>query len=103
MTIDERKVNILKQFENIKEPYKSIVEGQINELIYCEERIAHVKYKPFIAKNGSGVTRPTAAARQYKELSQVRDSIIRNLIKIVEKHSEEDEDVFEQWLASQDY
>ena len=103
MTLEERRANILKQFTDIAEPYLSIVEGQVQELIFCEERISQVKNKPFIARNGAGITRPTAAAKQYKELSQVRDSIIRNLIKIVEKHSTQERDAFEEWLAEQKY
>ena len=53
--------------------------------------------------NGKGETRTTAQGKQYKEFSQIRDSIIRNLVKIVEKHSTKEKGAFEEWLEKQEF
>lgn len=98
-----REEELLKLYENIEEPYKTIVESQIHELLFTEKRLEALKGKPFYMMNGKGETRTTATGKQYKEFSQIRDSIIRNLVKIFEKHSKQEKGAFEQWLEKQNF
>lgn len=90
-------------FEKVEKPYRLVIDSQIEELIYTEERLKELKRLPFLMVNGKGESRPTANAKQYKEFSQIRDSIIRNLVKIIEKHSEKEKGAFEEWLAKQNF
>lgn len=99
----DREQELLKLFDSIEEPYKTIVQSQVHELIYTERRLNELKRKPFYLVNGKGETRTTATGKQYKEFSQIRDSIIRNLVKIVEKHSVKEKGAFEQWLEKQEF
>lgn len=98
-----RREELLALADGIAEPFKTIVQSQINELLFVEERLEDLKGKPFHLVNRKGETRTTATGKQYKEFSQIRDSIIRNLVKIVEKHSEQEKGAFEQWLETQQF
>lgn len=98
-----RQEELLELFEKVEKPYRLVIESQIKELLYTEERLKALKKLPFLMVNGKGESRPTANAKQYKEFSQIRDSIIRNLVKIIEKHSEKEKGAFEEWLAKQDF
>ena len=98
-----REEELLNLFENIEEPYKTIIASQIHELSFTEKRLEELKKKPFYMMNGKGETRTTAQGKQYKEFSQIRDSIIRNLVTIVEKHSTKEKGAFEEWLEKQEF
>lgn len=98
-----REQELLELVEKIEEPYKKLVASQVHELIFTEKRLEELKKKPFYLKNGKGETRTTATGKQYKEFSQIRDSIIRNLVKVIEKHSEKEKGAFEEWLQKQEF
>ncbi len=99
----ERETELKAIIDDIEPPYNIIVEKQIEELLYIECRLAALKGRKFVLKNGKGESRITAAGKQYKEFSQIRDGIIRNLVKVIEKHTKKKQNEFTQWLAKQNF
>lgn len=100
MTRDEELKAIV---EDIEPPYNVIVAKQIEELLYIETCLQELKSKKFVLKNKKGESRITAAGKQYKEFSQIRDSNIRNLVKVIERHTKEKKNEFALWLAKQNF
>lgn len=89
--------------EDIEPPYNVIAEKQIEELLYIEARLQKLKSKKFVLHNKKGESRITAAGKQYKEFSQIRDSIIRNLVKVIERHTKQKKNEFAKWLEKQNF
>ena len=67
----EREIELKAIIDDIEPPYNIIVEKQIEELLYIECRLAALKGRKFVMKNGKGESRITAAGKQYKEFSFV--------------------------------
>ena len=94
-----RKEELLKIFENV-EGAKDIVLPMIDDVIFLENQLFVLRELPFIRINPKNPAqqKPTAAAKQYKELLQQYNNCIKILCGILRKDTPEEESPLRQFM-----
>lgn len=87
-----RKEELLKIFEQVEDT-KDIILPMIEDVVFLEEQLAALRKLPFIRINPKDTSqqKPTAAAKQYKELLQQYNNCIKILTGIIRKDTPEEE------------
>lgn len=87
-----RKEELLKIFEQVEDT-KDIILPMIEDVVFLEEQLAALRKLPFIRVNPKDASqqKPTAAAKQYKELLQQYNNCIKILTGIIRKDTPEEE------------
>ena len=82
-----RKSQIKQILSGCDENERDLVEKLIDEMIFLEDKMNELKVLPFISINprNNKIMKQTAAAKQYKELSQNYANIIRVLLSVIRK------------------
>lgn len=86
-----RKEELLKACEKLEESKKTIVIPLIDDVVFIEKQLSQLKKLPFIKihpKNPE-LQKPTAAAKQYKELLQQYNNCIKILCSQFNKSGDE--------------
>lgn len=87
-----RKEELLKLFDQIEDT-KGIIMPLIDDVVFLEERLKELRKLPFIKVNPKNPAqqKPTAAAKQYKELLQQYNNCIKILTGILRKDTPEED------------
>ena len=87
-----RKQELLKVFEGIEDT-KQIIEPMIDDVVFLEDQLQHLRKLPFLRVNPSDPSqqKATPAAKQYKELLQQYNNCVKILTGILRKDAPEEE------------
>lgn len=87
-----RKNELLKIFDQIEDT-KGIILPMIDDVVFLEGQLQDLRKLPFIKVHPDfpDIQKPTAAAKQYKELLQQYNNCIKILTGILRKDAPEDE------------
>ena len=87
-----RKEELLKLFDQVEDT-KGIILPLIDDVVFLEERLKELRKLPFIKVNPKNPAqqKPTAAAKQYKELLQQYNNCIKILTGILRKDTPEED------------
>lgn len=96
-----RKEELLKTFEQIEDT-KGIILPMIDDVVFLEEQLQELRKLPFMKVNPKNPAqqKPTAAAKQYKELLQQYNNCIKILTGILRKDAPEEESPLRAFLNS---
>ncbi len=92
MTKNERKQELLQIFEQVEDT-KGLIVPMIDDVVFLEAQLEELRKLPFIKVHPDypDIQKPTAAAKQYKELLQQYNNCIKILASVIRKDSPEDE------------
>lgn len=78
----DRKTQIFEYLKKIRPDDVDILSPLISEMVFLEERIEDLKKFPFIEEHpsGNGKTRSTDAYKQYKELLQQYNNVVKTIV-----------------------
>lgn len=81
-----RKEDLFELLNKMDEEKRVVVEKILEEMVFLEEQLEELKKYPFIKVHPENPTiqKPTVAAKQYKELSQVYSVKVKILLGVVE-------------------
>ena len=96
-----RKEELLKIFDQI-EGTKDVILPMIDDVIFLEGQLKHLRTLPFlrINPNDPSQQKPTAAAKQYKELLQQYNNCIKILAGVLRKDAPEEDSPLRMFLES---
>ena len=94
-----RKQELLKIFEEVEDT-KGIIIPMIDDVVFLEEQLKELRKLPFIKVHPEypDIQKPTAAAKQYKELLQQYNNCIKILTGIVRKDAPEEDSPLRAYL-----
>jgi len=96
-----RKEELLKVFDQVEET-KEIILPMIDDVVFLEDQLRDLRKLPFIKVHPEypDIQKPTAAAKQYKELLQQYNNCIKILAWILRKDAAEEESPLRAFLES---
>lgn len=96
-----RKEELLKIFDQV-EDQKGIILPMIDDVVFLESQLEGLRKLPFIKVHPDfpDIQKPTAAAKQYKELLQQYNNCIKILTGILRKDSAEEESPLRAFIES---
>ena len=97
----DRKQELLNIFATAEDT-KGIIIPMIDDVVFIEQQLQDLRKLPFIKvhPNFPEIQKPTAAAKQYKELLQQYNNCIKILIGIVRKDAPEEVSPLRAYLES---
>ena len=96
-----RKEELLKVFDGI-EGTKDVILPMIDDVVFLEGQLQRLRTLPFLRVNPKDPSqqKPTAAAKQYKELLQQYNNCIKILAGVLRKDAAEEESPLRTFLES---
>lgn len=96
-----RKEELLKVFDGI-EGTKDVILPMIDDVVFLENQLQRLRTLPFLRVNPKDPSqqKPTAAAKQYKELLQQYNNCIKILAGVLRKDAAEEESPLRTFLES---
>ena len=96
-----RKEELLKIFDQIEDT-KGIILPMIDDVVFLEDQLKELRKLPFIKVHPQypDIQKPTAAAKQYKELLQQYNNCIKILTGILRKDAVEEDSPLRAFLSS---
>ena len=96
-----RKDELLHIFDQIEDT-KGIILPMIDDLVFLEQQLEYLRTLPFIKVHPQfpDIQKPTAAAKQYKELLQQYNNCVKILTGILRKDAPEEESPLRAFLNS---
>lgn len=96
----DRKSELKKLCEGLDGAAKTTTAQLINEIVFLEAQLVELKKYPFISINPKNPTqqKPTAAAKQYKELLQQYNNCIKILLGAFGKNEVEETSPLREYL-----
>ena len=90
--IQEREKELKELCAELDDAAKKATAQLIDEIIFIEQRLKELRNYPFISINPANPTKqkPTAAAKQYKELLQQYNNCIKILLSVTNKNENGD-------------
>ena len=87
-----RKDDLIKIFENVDPATKSLVIKLIDDAVFLETQLESLRKYPFIKIHPKQpeIQKPTVASKQYKELLQQYNNIVKLLCSILHKDDSEE-------------
>ena len=78
----DRKTQIFEYLKKIRPDDVCVLSPLISEMVFLEEKIEELKKFPFIEEHpsGNGKTRSTDAYKQYKELLQQYNNVVKTVV-----------------------
>lgn len=97
----DRKEELLKIFDQVEDT-KGIILPMIDDVVFLEEQLEALRKLPFIKVHPEypEIQKPTAAAKQYKELLQQYNNCIKILTGILRKDAPEEESPLRAFIES---
>ena len=97
----DRKQELINIFAAVEDT-KGIIIPMIDDVVFIEQQLQDLRKLPFIKvhPNFPEIQKPTAAAKQYKELLQQYNNCIKILIGIVRKDAPEEVSPLRAYLES---
>lgn len=96
----DRKAELQKLCAGLDDAAKTTTVQLIDEIVFIEERLVELRKYPFISVNPKNPTqqKPTAAAKQYKELLQQYNNCIKILLGVLGKSETEETSPLREYL-----
>ena len=96
-----RTEELLKIFDQIDDS-KGIIRAMIDDVVFLEERLKELRKLPFIKVHPDypDIQKPTAAAKQYKELLQQYNNCIKILTGVLRKDAPEEDSPLRAFINS---
>ena len=96
-----RKEELLKVFDQIEDT-KDIILPMIDDVVFLEEQLQALRKLPFIRVNPDNPAqqKPTAAAKQYKELLQQYNNCVKILTGVLRRDAPEEESPLREFLKA---
>ena len=96
-----RKDELLKIFDQVEDT-KGIIQPLIDDVVFLEQRLQELRQLPFLRINPHDPTqqKPTAAAKQYKELLQQYNNCVKILTSVLRKDAPEEESPLRAFINS---
>lgn len=87
-----RKEELLKIFDQVEDT-KGIIIPMIDDVVFLEQQLKELRKLPFLKVHPEypDIQKPTAAAKQYKELLQQYNNCIKILAGVLRKDAVEEE------------
>ena len=97
----DRKQELLKIFEQVEDT-KGIILPMIDDVVFLEDQLKHLRTLPFLRVNPKdpSMQKPTAAAKQYKELLQQYNNCVKILTGVLRKDAQEEDSPLRLYLES---
>ena len=85
--MDGRRAELDELFRDVDPGERALVDKLIDEIVFLENTMRELRKRPFLIEHPTrkGLTKSTAAAKQYKECSQSYMNAIRILLNILRK------------------
>lgn len=101
MDREKRRAELLKTFADV-DGVNVVMGPMVDDMVFLEERLAELRQLPFIRVNPNNQVqqKPTAAARQYKELLQQYNNCIKIIAGAIKNTSADDESPLRAFLRS---
>lgn len=98
--MEDRKKELQRLCEELDDQTKAATTQLINEIVFLECRLVDLKKYPFIEINPKNPVqqRPTAAAKQYKELLQQYNNCLKIMLGVLGKIEATEESPLRQYL-----
>lgn len=98
--MEERKKELERLCKELDDQSKTVVSPLIDDVVFIEKHLTELKRYPFIEANPKNPMqqRPTAAAKQYKELLQQYNNCIKILLGVLGKVEATEESPLRQYL-----
>lgn len=98
--MEQRKKELERLCRELDDQSKTIVSPLIDDVVFIEEHLTQLKQYPFIEVNPKNPMqqRPTAAAKQYKELLQQYNNCVKILLGVLGKVEATEESPLRQYL-----
>lgn len=95
-----RKADLKKLCEGLDDAAKTATVQLIDEIVFLEARLMELRQYPFISVNPKNTAqqKPTAAAKQYKELLQQYNNCIKILLGVLGKSETEETSPLREYL-----
>ena len=96
-----RKEELLKIFDEIEDT-KGIIRPMIDDVVFLEDQLKELRKLPFIRVNPDNPAqqKPTAAAKQYKELLQQYNNCVKILTGVLRRDAPEEESPLREFLKA---
>ena len=96
----QRKKELERLCKELDDQSKTVVSPLIDDVVFIEKHLTELKRYPFIEVNPKNPMqqRPTAAAKQYKELLQQYNNCIKILLGVLGKVEATEESPLRQYL-----
>lgn len=96
-----RKEELLQIFDQIEDT-KGLILPMIDDVVFLEEQLQELRKLPFIKVHPQypDIQKPTAAAKQYKELLQQYNNCIKILAGILRKDAPEEDSPLRAFLTA---
>ena len=98
--MEQRKKELERLCKELDDQSKTVVSPLIDDVVFIEKHLTELKRYPFIEVNPKNPMqqRPTAAAKQYKELLQQYNNCIKILLGVLGKVEATEESPLRQYL-----
>lgn len=98
----EKYEDLLAAFEKSDPNNFILVKNTVEEMVFIEEKLKHLKTLPFIKvhKEKPELQKATPAAKQYKELMQNYLYMTKILVALINKINFEEDDAFSKFLKT---
>ena len=96
-----RKEELLKLFDQVDDT-KGIIRPMIDDVVFLEKHLLELRELPFIKVHPEypDIQKPTAAAKQYKELLQQYNNCIKILTGIIRKDMPEEDSPLRAFISA---
>jgi hypothetical protein len=96
----DRKAELQKLCAGLDDAVKTTTAQLVDEIVFIEMRLVELRKYPFILVNPKNPTqqKPTAAAKQYKELLQQYNNCIKILLGVLGKSETEETSPLREYL-----
>lgn len=96
----DRKAELKKLYAGLDDAAKTTTAQLIDEIVFLEGRLTELREYPFISVNPKNPAqqKPTAAAKQYKELLQQYNNCIKILLGVLGKSETEETSPLREYL-----
>lgn len=97
---EERKTQFNKILESMDEEKRLILSNLVEQFLFIEKQLMYLMQKPFIRVHPEdpSLQKPTAAAKLYKELSQIYTNQTKIILAVCKNINTDDEDPVEKFV-----
>lgn len=97
---EERKTKFNEILKNLDEEKRLILSNLVEQFLFIEKQLNDLMTKPFIRfhPDDPSLQKPTAAAKQYKELSQIYTNQAKIILAVCKNIDTDDDDPVKEFV-----
>ena len=101
MDNEKRRAELLKTFANV-DGVNVVMGPMVNDMVFLEQQLSELRQLPFIRVNPNNPAqqKPTAAAKQYKELLQQYNNCVKIIAGAIKSTATDDESPLRAFLRT---